>query len=232
MKSEDLPLLLQVLEGHSPDLCGLDTKSQKLLDGLDLSYTSPPSTSQLRGKLEDQDREVKDKGTKSYLQSVFNKDIHRSGEDFSGVWPLEERKDVGNLEKNRSSQSTDKVLPTAIPRFGSPRRPQQPSFKKTKIPTSHKTRPLERSYQTHPGRTVSDKKTSFQNDGFSIGWRESREAWGSGEKGASGKCSSEGKFRVNNFTNIIIVLCVTSINFSLLNNQYLRVIELKCPGQK
>lgn len=208
MKSEDLPLLLQVLEGHSPDMCGLDTKSQKLLDGLDLSYSSSPSTSQLKDKLVDQDREVKDKGTKSYLQSVFNKDNQRSGEDFSGVWPLEERKDVGNLEKNRSSphpQYTDKVLPTAIPKFGSPRRPQQPSFKKkTKIPTTHKTKPSERSYQTHPGRTVSDKKASFLSDGFSIGWRESKEAWGSGEKGASGKCSSEGKFRVNSFTNTLL----------------------------
>ncbi|KAK8374664.1 hypothetical protein O3P69_010125, partial [Scylla paramamosain] len=96
VRAEELPILLKVLEGHSPniDLSNFDPKTQKLLDGLDLSFASNGINGSSPGKFTFDTKESSSKN-RDHAFSVFHKGRQNNeGEPcgVSGVWPLEESK--------------------------------------------------------------------------------------------------------------------------------------------
>ncbi|XP_068244254.1 uncharacterized protein [Palaemon carinicauda] len=131
VKAKDLPALMHVLEGRSPnvDLANLDPETQKLLEGLDLSMSfSGISTVSSGGSF----IRVGSGGGKRHACSVL-KGSHgditdMSGVSTSGIWPLDskENKEPGKgIKDDHHAQDSSKqgikkippelVTPTKIP---------------------------------------------------------------------------------------------------------------------
>lgn len=114
MRADELPILLQVLEGHSPniDLSNFDPKTQKLLDRLDLSLSSGGFNGSSPGRFSFNAGAAE--GGRGHAFSVFNKGGQSDKEDpsgvaVSGVWPLEDPK-PGHTEE------TGHLPPTVVPK--------------------------------------------------------------------------------------------------------------------
>lgn len=142
VKKEDLPILMQVLEGRSPslDLSNLDPDTQKLLEGLDLSmsFSGISTTSSGRSFSRGDTSGMEKQGEKPRSQgfSVFKGNeqdaISFSGMSMtSGIWPLE------RVEEGQGSKPVlqERVQPHASPRAA--RRLSQIGSAKSKIPMSH-----------------------------------------------------------------------------------------------
>ncbi|XP_045602674.1 uncharacterized protein [Procambarus clarkii] len=171
VKAEDLPILLQVLRGRSPNLeiSNLDPETQKLLDGLDLSTSSISADSSGRktSHIQESGTENHTGKARSPMYSVFksaqNDNVNFSGVSMtSGIWPLEEGKNASEKSKILAPKSAmDKIISRDNSKFGSPRRVQQGMNARTKIPTSQVNRTPVKACRTLISHTVTDEKPPF-----------------------------------------------------------------------
>ncbi|XP_064115490.1 LOW QUALITY PROTEIN: uncharacterized protein LOC135221688 [Macrobrachium nipponense] len=122
VKAQDLPALVQVLEGRSPnvDLANLDPETQKLLEGLDLSVSfSGISNVSSGGSFLRVDRRSGKSRAYSILKGSHGDITEVSGVSTSGIWPLDskENKEIGksvkvdHLAQDSSKQGTKKIPP-------------------------------------------------------------------------------------------------------------------------
>lgn len=192
VRAEELPVLLQVLEGHSPnpDLSNFDPKTQKLLDGLDLSLTSAGINGSSPGKFT---FDTKGSGTENrgHAFSVFHKERQNSEEDpsgvaLSGVWPLEEGKpgQAEGVSQHHPTVIPKKVFTSENVKFDSPKKtlPAQ-----SKIPMSQGGRAPVKVLRPFPSRTGPDKKLFSAPNTYTLPPRENKEACAQVEKTGADK---------------------------------------------
>ena len=181
MRADELPILLKVLEGHSPnlDLSNFDPKTQKLLDGLDLSLTSSNINGSLPGKFTFDSKASRSENS-SHAFSVFHKGRHSiegdpSGVSMSGVWPLEEG-------KQQQHEGDSHHPPTVIPKkFHTSENIKYDSPKKS-LPVQSKNSMSQggripvKALRPLPSRTGPDKKL-FSAPNTTLQPRDNEEAW-------------------------------------------------------
>lgn len=188
MRADELPFLLQVLDGHSPriDLSTFDPKTRKLLDGLDLSLTSGGINGSSPGRFRFDTVRAE---SKSPAFSMFTKEGEKDQEEppaiaISGVWPLEDPK-PGHTEGASRLPPTavlKKVLVDEKGKFDSPKKsiPGQHS----KIPMSQGGRAPAKAVRSL-SCTAPEKKLYSLAD--SMAQEEEEEVWMEVEKTAQEK---------------------------------------------
>lgn len=210
MTTEELPILLQVLDGHSPniDLSNFDPKTQKLLDGLDLSLASGGINGSSPGRFTFDSVGSRSRG---YAFSVFNKEERKdkrdpSGVAVSGVWPLED-------PKSDYSERTSHLPPTVVPKkvlesekikYDSPKKslPVQ-----SKIPMSQGGRTPVKAQRSLSSRTPPERKLFSAPDTLSQS-RENGESWMEVEKTAQEKLPSGRLTQGILFQLILMLFCL------------------------
>lgn len=193
VRADELPILLQVLEGHSPniDFSNFDPKTRKLLDGLDLSLSSGGASGSSPQRFTFDTRGSENRG---HAFSVFNKGGQKdkgdpSGVTVSGVWPLEDPK-PGHAERTSHLPPTvvpKKVLASEKAKFDSPKKslPVQ-----SKIPMTQGGRIPVKAQRSLSSHAAPEKKLFSMPDASSQP-REDEETWMEVEKTAPEKYPSD-----------------------------------------
>ncbi|XP_042887666.1 uncharacterized protein LOC122263338 isoform X2 [Penaeus japonicus] len=198
VKKEDLPILMQVLEGRSPslDLSNLDPDTQKLLEGLDLSMSfsgiSTTSSGRSFSRGETSGREKQGEKPRSQGFSVF-KGNEQDGISFSGVsmtsgvWPLE------RVEESQANKTVlqERAQPHVSPRAA--RRLSQAGSAKSKIPMSHAgSKSPGTACRSLLSRPTADRSNSSMTREASFTSKDEEELSEIQENGPLGRRSSDG----------------------------------------
>ncbi|KAK7054607.1 hypothetical protein SK128_008007 [Halocaridina rubra] len=184
VRAQDLPALVQVLEGRSPnvDLSNLDPETQKLLDGLDLSLSFSGHSAMSSGISFSR----RDGDSYGILKGSHNNLANMSGISTSGVWPLDvneneacKGKRLGCLEPKEKSQSQEGL------KVGSSKKSQQEAITPTKIPTSQERARTPSKACRNAAPQSSTEKPSSASDKMSDSFS------GKSEKLFSGKTTND-----------------------------------------
>lgn len=225
MKKEDLPILMQVLDGRSPslDLSNLDPDTQKLLEGLDLSMSfsgiSTTSSGRSFSRGETSGREKQGEKPRSQGFSVF-KGNEQDGISFSGVsmtsgvWPLE------RVEESQASKTVlqERAQPHVSPRAA--RRLSQAGSAKSKIPMSHAgSKSPGTACRSLLSRPTADRSISSMTREASFTSKDEEELSEIQENGPLGRRSSDGPSTRRGSEGLCVLSLMESLYYDVQKQQ-------------